>query len=86
MKTKLVPVLAAIAVIGITATTIAVVEENSGKRILNENVDALMSSEGMFGPMCTQTGNAGSYYMKNCRDCGGSFGYYDMDSVAFCFN
>lgn len=50
-----------------------------------ENIEALARSESDgFGPMCSQTGNPGTYTMKWCKNCSGSFGKYDMDVVAFC--
>ena len=57
-----------------------------GQSLFEENVDALVSDEGgsIFGPMCSQTGNSGVYYMKLCSNCAGSFGHYAMDRVAFC--
>lgn len=51
---------------------------------LSVNVDALSRSESGFGAMCSQTGSSGSYRMKLCNNCGGSFGLYAMDAVAFC--
>ena len=49
------------------------------------NIEALARSESDgLGPMCSQTGNAGIYYMKLCSDCSGSFGKYAMDKVAYC--
>lgn len=50
-----------------------------------ENLEALARSESDgLGPMCSQTGNAGTYYMKLCSNCSGSYGKYAMDKVAYC--
>ena len=55
---------------------------------LEMNVEALsapeMSEMDGSSSMCSKTGTAGTYYMKNCKDCNGSFGQYAMDEVAFC--
>lgn len=53
--------------------------------MFNANVEALARAEGGgSSTMCSQTGNSGSYYMKLCSRCKGSFGYYAIDSVAYC--
>ena len=52
---------------------------------LENNVEALADNPPCgLGPMCSKTGNPGTYYMKRCNNCSGSFGLYAMDVVAFC--
>ncbi|MBQ9399667.1 MAG: hypothetical protein IJU27_03390 [Bacteroidales bacterium] len=63
----------------------AAVEKNRDPWI-ESNLEALSRTEGLFGPMCTQTRTPGTYYMKDCRNCNGQFGYYAMDMVSFCVN
>lgn len=56
-----------------------------GSRDFNANVKELERQKGSgFGPMCSQTGASGNYYMKRCSGCNGSMGHYAMDKVAYC--
>lgn len=67
----------------------AVLFVHSQKRVdfIDANVEALAETEaGGFGPMCSKTGIGGTYRMKLCSDCSGSWGNYAMDVVAFCRN
>lgn len=60
--------------------------KKSEMAIFETNVEVLARSEGGgFGPMCSKTGNPGSYNMKLCSECV-SNGKYAMDVVAFCQN
>ena len=68
------------------AAIIAVNANNRMDEQFEANVGALARGEsGGFGPMCSQTGNSGTYYMKLCNNCNGSFGHYALDQVAYCW-
>lgn len=60
---------------------------NSGKNSVNDlfitNVEALTRAESGLGPMCSQTGVPGTFYMHRCP-CKGEMGSYDMDRIAYC--
>ena len=76
------------AVVVLAAASVAIIV-NAGKpdSFFEANVEALADVEsGGFGPMCSKTGTSGTYTMKLCSNCSGSFGHYAMDVVAFCQN
>ena len=85
IKKRIISIIVAIVAMGATAVTSVVIKRNNNT-ILNQNVEALMDSEGMYGAMCSKTGTSGTYRMKLCKNCTGLFGYYSMDVIAFCLN
>ena len=85
IKKRIISIIVAIVAMGATAVTYVVIKRNNNT-ILNQNVEALMDSEGMYGAMCSKTGTSGTYRMKLCKNCTGLFGYYSMDVIAFCLN
>ncbi|MCM1177400.1 MAG: hypothetical protein NC308_04370 [Clostridium sp.] len=88
MKHKL--LVAVGAVLAAAAVSVLVYVRNGNNAMdefFNANVEALARSEGSgFGPMCSQTGNPGTYRMKLCSNCNGNLGNYAMDRVAYCNN
>lgn len=83
---KLIALLAASALTVSAAVVFVKNGRNNESELFSANVEALVRSEsGGFGPMCSKTGTSGSYYMKLRSSCR-SFGYYDMDVVAYCHN
>lgn len=70
----------------IAATGIILTCSNNRLNELSEaNVEALATTESLFGPMCSKTGTSGNYIMKYCPSCTG-FDRYALDVVAFCPN
>lgn len=69
-------VLFAIAAISLSAVFIARSTCKNESDFFEANVEALSHDEGggLFGPMRSQTGNSGTFYMKLCS----------MDRVAYC--
>ena len=66
-------------------TAFAVSSYFSRDPFFESNVEALTRFEGItFGPMCSQTGNAGDYYMKLCSNCSGDSGHYEIKYTAYC--
>lgn len=83
---KLIALLAASALTVSAAVVFVKNGRNNESELFSANVEASVRSEsGGFGPMCSKTGTSGKYYMKLCPSCT-SFGYYEMDIVAFCQN
>lgn len=58
--------------------------ERSVSSLLKRNVEVLADNVPSFGPMCSKTLTPGTFMMKNCNNCNGSYGKYAMDDVAFC--
>ncbi len=71
----------------LVASAVVFVHSRKSVDFIDANVEALAETEaGGFGPMCSKTGSSGTYRMKLCSDCSGSWGNYAMDVVAFCRN
>ena len=86
-KSQIIGLIATVVVVAISAFFAAESVCSESDAIFEANVEALTRGESSgFGPMCSQTGNAGDSYMKLCSNCGGSMGHYAMDRVAFCQN
>lgn len=86
-KSIIAAIAATVVVVAISAFFTAESFRSEPDAIFEANVEALTRGESSgFGPMCSQTGNAGDTYMKLCSNCGGSMGHYAMDRVAFCQN
>ena len=81
---KTIITISVVAVMAVAAVCVFCTVKANENPFLNANVEALARTEsGGFGPMCSQTGKAGDYYMGYCPHCD-RFGYYAMDRVAFC--
>lgn len=69
----------------IISFNVSIDDYRNTNELFDANVEVLARTEiGGFGPMCSQTGVSGTYRMKLCSNCNGTFGDYAMDSVAYC--